>query len=89
MNDFLDEFASTDPRVVSADELAALLDKRMEKITILTGAEVIKASKNPAFKIIKRKGNIDILGNQILHSCHLSRMFRLIHLSSIKEYIQK
>ena len=53
-NDFLDEFASTDPRVVSADELAALLDKRMEKITILTAAEVEKAGKNPAFKIIKR-----------------------------------
>lgn len=53
-NDFADEFADTDPRVVSADELAALLDKRMEKITILTSDEVERASKNPSFKIIKR-----------------------------------
>ncbi|CAA6817670.1 MAG: Unknown protein [uncultured Aureispira sp.] len=53
-NDFFDEFAETDPRVVSADELAALLDKRMEKITILTAAEIVKAAKNPAFKIIER-----------------------------------
>ncbi|BDS11045.1 hypothetical protein [Aureispira anguillae] len=49
-----DDFADTDPRVVSADELAALLDKRMERITILTSEEIEKASKNPSFKIIER-----------------------------------
>jgi len=51
--DFSDEFESTDPRVINGDELAALLDPRMEKITILTSEEVLKAKKNPAFKIIK------------------------------------
>lgn len=53
-NGYDDEFAETDPRIVSANELAALLDKRMEKITILTAAEVEKAAKNPSFKIITR-----------------------------------
>lgn len=48
------EFAESDPRVVSADELAALLDKRMERITLLTSEEVEKARKNPSFKIIER-----------------------------------
>ncbi|MCH2022782.1 MAG: hypothetical protein MK207_09915 [Saprospiraceae bacterium] len=46
------ELIETGPRVIHARELAALLDKRMEKITILTSIEIEKASKNPNFKVI-------------------------------------
>lgn len=42
-----------DARVIDADELAMLLDKRMERISILNSEEVQKAERNPAFKIIK------------------------------------
>jgi hypothetical protein len=42
-----------DPRVIDANELAMLLDKRMERISILTTEEVERASKNPSFKIVK------------------------------------
>lgn len=41
-----------DPRVIDADKLAMLLDRRMERISILTTEEISRASKNPSFKII-------------------------------------
>lgn len=40
------------PRVIDANELATLLDKRMEKLYMLTPDEVEKAATRPAFKII-------------------------------------
>lgn len=46
------EVEEFDPRVIDADVLAMLLDKRMERISILTTEEVGKASKNPSFKIV-------------------------------------
>ncbi len=49
-----EDIIETSPRIIYADELAALLDARMEKITILTAEEIEKARKNPAFKIIER-----------------------------------
>ncbi len=48
------DMIETGPRIIDADELAALLDPRMEKITILTAEEVEKAKKNPIFKEITR-----------------------------------
>lgn len=47
------EIEEFDPRVIDADLLAKLLDKRMERISILTAQEVEKASRNPSFKIVK------------------------------------
>ncbi len=48
----VEEVVELGPRVIDADELAALLDPRMEKITILNSEEIIKAKKNPIFKEI-------------------------------------
>ena len=42
-----------DPRRIPAEELLVLLDKRMEKLNIMSCSEIEKAKKNPAFKIIK------------------------------------
>lgn len=42
-----------DPRRIPAAELLVLLDKRMEKLNIMSCSEIEKVKKNPAFKIIK------------------------------------
>jgi len=57
VDDFLSEEDLIDygPRLIDAAELATLLDRRMEKLNILTSKEIEKASKNPAFKIIKNE----------------------------------
>lgn len=52
IEDVAAKIAPFDPRVIDADQLAMLLDRRMERLTILNSEEIQRAGKNPSFKVV-------------------------------------
>ncbi|MCP4443068.1 MAG: hypothetical protein GY810_29530 [Aureispira sp.] len=72
-----------DPRTIEGDMIAKLLDPRMDQVAILTAMEVEKASKNPAFKVMKNnKDYLDFKKNY-----PRKYKFAIIDVNDISEYV--